>query len=94
MKKLIAGLVLVLLFGCSNKTTEDNVKRITWTQALTKRQVVLISKSESTPPPTFIPLRTVYIIKDEKVFFIDNIPHQVWNDYFKDAKKGDTITFY
>lgn len=93
MKKLVIGFVFcLLLIGCNN-TDVDPIKRIYISEVLEKRQIVLISKVDV---GTEISPRRAAYIRDlsDSIYYVPDIPLEIWNDYFKDAEKGDTIRFY
>lgn len=97
MKKLLLISLLVLLFsGCNN---ENKIKQITCLEAIEKRQVVLISKSVSKEQhrswsPVYFYKRSAYISNGDRVYYVDDVPENIWDDYFEGKRKGDTITFF
>ena len=91
MKKII--ILCLLLFGCNTGT--DSIKRVPISNIITKRQVILISKSNLKNDCTGITRQMAYVCDlNDSVYYIQDIPLEIWNDYFKDTKKGDTITFF
>ena len=95
MKKFVIGFVFcLLLIGCNNSTDIDPIKRVYMSEVLEKHQiVVLISKIED---GTGVVLRRTAYIRNlsDSIYYIPDIPLKIWDDYFKDAQKGDTIRFY
>ena len=96
MKKLLLISLLVLLFsGCNN---ENKIKQITCLEAIEKRQVVLISKSVSIEHRSWSPVyfykRSAFISNGDKVYYVYDVPENIWDDYFEEKSKGDTITFF
>ena len=95
MKKFVIGFVFcLLLIGCNNSTDIDPIKRVYMSEVLEKHQiVVLVSKMEDGTGVVF--RRTAYIRDlSDFIYYIPDIPLEIWDDYFKDVKKGDTIRFY
>lgn len=101
MKKLVEAIVFasLVLCGCEMKSVNPDlepIKQITWKEAVGLKEFVLISKKEDCPYPYYTTLRTVYIKKGEQIYYISSrpsIPEEIWNDYFKNSQKGDTIRF-
>ena len=93
MKKFIIGFVFcLLLIGCNN-TNKDPIKKVHISEVLIKRKVILISKGIDNTG--VIPRRMAYIYDlNDSIFYISSITSEIWDDYFKDAQKGDTIKFY
>ena len=97
--KLISALLFasLVLCGCDAKDTEIKpIKQISWQEAAEFGEFVLVSKKEECPYPYYTTFRTAYIKKDGQIYYISSrscIPEEIWNDYFKDAQKGDTVRF-
>ena len=94
MKKFIIGFVFcLLLIGCNNNTDMDPIKRVYISEVLEKHQIVLISKMEDGGGVVY--KRAAYIRDlSDSIYYVPDIPPEIWYDYFKDAEKGDTIQFY
>ena len=91
MKKLliILGLSLVLS-SCSNDYQKKEVERISWYEA----DGVLIYAVDKFVFPYYYHDRYAYIksLKDtNQIYFVNKIPKEVYDLYFKDAHEGDTI---
>ena len=98
--KLVGALLFASLVLCGCEVREDTklkpIKQITWQEAVGLGEFVLVSKKEECPYPYYTTFRTAYIKKDDQFYYIpsrSSIPEEIWNDYFKDAQKGDTIKF-
>lgn len=89
MKKIIV--LCLLLIGCNTGT--DPIKRVCISSIITKRQVILISKGIDNTG--VIPRRMAYIYDlNDSIFYVSGITSEIWDDYFNNAKRGDTIQFY
>ena len=91
MKKLliILGLSLVL-FSCNSNYQKKEVERISWYEA----DGVLIYAVDKFEYPYYFHDRYAYMesSKDTNlIYYINDIPEEVYNLYFKDAHEGDTI---
>ena len=99
MKKVLIYLGLSLLFVCcndhpssdsdSNSITYKSIGRISWYQI---RNVTLISKKEEVNSWGYSK-RSAYVrdLEDNRIYYIGEIPQEIYDNYFKSAEKGDTI---
>ncbi len=92
MKRLLIILgFLSLLFSCSSGD-EDNkkIKKISWYNV----EGTLMYSRDKFVFPYYYHDRYAYVksLKDtNRIYFVNNIPAEAYNLYFKDAQKGDTI---
>jgi len=96
MKKLVEALLFasLTLCGCEVKNKEgiEPIKQITWNEAMGLGEFVLVSKKEDCVYPYYVTTRTAFIKKDSQIYYVrPSIPEEIWNNYFKDTQKGDTI---
>lgn len=89
MKKLLIILGL-LLFSCSGGGDNKKVKRISWYNV----EGTLVYAVDKFEYPYYYHDRYAYVksLKDtDQIYFVNDIPEEAYNLYFKDAQKGDTI---
>ena len=90
MKKLLIILSLLLLFSCNGGGDNKKVKRISWYNV----EGTLVYSKDKFVFPYYYHDRYAYVksLKDtSQIYFVNNIPKEVYDLYFKDAQKGDTI---
>lgn len=94
MKKVLIILGLSLLFICCNSRSSDEttykpIERIKWYQI---RNATLISKKNEVNSWGYSK-RSAYVrdLEDDRIYYIGDIPQEIYDNYFKDAQKGDTI---
>lgn len=91
MKKLLIILGLSgLLFSCSGNEDNKKIKKISWYNV----EGTLVYAVDKVVLPYYHYARYAYVksLKDtNQIYFVDCIPEEAYNLYFKDAQKGDTI---
>jgi hypothetical protein len=92
MKKLLIILCLLsgLLFSCSGGGDNKKVKRISWYNV----EGTLVYAVDKFEYPYYCHVRYAYVksLKDtNQIYFVNDIPEEAYDLYFKDAQKGDTI---
>ena len=95
MKKILALGLLLFLWSCDSNPKDNvedrTIRRIDWYQL---KDVTLISKVEEVNSWGYSK-RWAYVkgVDDDKIYYIGNIPKEIYDNYFKEAQKGDTICF-
>ena len=91
MKKLLIILGLSgLLFSCNGNGDNKKIKKVSWYNV----EGTLIYAVDKFEYPYYCHVRYSYVksLKDtNQIYFVGDIPKEVYDLYFKDAQKGDTI---